>query len=102
MSHSLQSIEIANCDGRHESLGAFHQCTVAERSFRTGGSDPRLVASCFKGHTSCWITTNYGLKSNYASGPRQRHEACIFELRLNWIPDSNVDVTVQASCRSAH
>lgn len=37
MSHSLQIIDGANCDGHHESLGAFHQRAV-EDSPSTGGS----------------------------------------------------------------
>ena len=37
MSHSLQIVDGANCDGHHESLGAFHQSAVGD-SPSTGGT----------------------------------------------------------------
>lgn len=57
---------------------------------------------CRESRITRLVRMNYGWNGKYAEVPGQRHEACTFWVRPNWKEDSKVDVTVQASYRSAH
>lgn len=63
MSHSLQIVDGANCDGHHESLGAFHQRAV-EDSPSTGGAFHSCAALFFDQRFLTNVaTTNYQCSS---------------------------------------